>query len=190
LSSDVAIPHLTGALVTLEPLLATHPPAMFALSSDADTWAYVDDVPASVEALVARNRRLEARRSPDDTERWLHWAVVFERAMIGYVQATVSANNMISIGYVIGSAYASRRFGTDSVRTMLTWLATAIQKPIIEATVDERNRASRALLAKLHFTLTDDRDPQIFASASLYPEQRRGPPTSVARGSVSAMARA
>jgi ribosomal-protein-alanine N-acetyltransferase len=133
---------------------------MFALFADPEVWTYVDSPPPdTLEALAARYRRLESRRSSDGAELWLNWAVRTE-AVIGFVEATVRAPSRIEIAYFIGKRYWFRGFATDAVRTMLTFLARRFAYADFEATVDLRNVASFKLLRRLDFSVVDDHDPE------------------------------
>jgi ribosomal-protein-alanine N-acetyltransferase len=142
-------------------LLECHAEAMFALFAEPDIWTYLDDSPpATLEALATRHRRLESRRSPDEREVWLNWAVMLEGELIGFVQATVSSERRIDLAYVIGKPYWSRGLATDAVQTMVAFLEDRFPAAELQASVDERNGSSIRLLTRLGLTLDDRSDPQ------------------------------
>jgi RimJ/RimL family protein N-acetyltransferase len=118
----------------------------------------MDDAPPTSEgALAERYRRLESRRSPDDLQYWLNWAIVVPTEVIGFVQATVT-NKAADIAYVIGRQYQSRGHATDAVRAMLAFIEKALGVTTEYATVDARNEPSRRLLERLSFALADGGD--------------------------------
>ncbi len=144
----------------LEPLLEAHAEALFALFAEPDNWLYLDSTPPpDVETLAARHRYLEARRSPDGSEMWLNWGVLFGGALIGFVQATVSAEQRITLAYFIAKPYWGRGFATDAVRAMVAYLDASFPDAEIVASVDDRNTASFKLLRRLGLTVYDCSDP-------------------------------
>jgi RimJ/RimL family protein N-acetyltransferase len=159
--SDIC-PLLTAdAGIALEPLLALHADALFDLLADARLGQFTDDEPpVDRAALFDRYRRLETRRSPDESALWLNWAVrVPEGGIVGYVQATVAADRSTSeIAYVIGRPFWRRGFATAAVRRMIAFLRDGLGVRDIRATVDERNTASLRLLRTLGLRIADDRD--------------------------------
>jgi RimJ/RimL family protein N-acetyltransferase len=99
------LPDLQGACVLLQPLRETHAAALFRVLRDPELWRFMDDAPPTSEAALAeRYRRLESRRSPDNLQYWLNWAIVVPTEVIGFVQATVT-NEAADIAYVIGREY-------------------------------------------------------------------------------------
>ena len=153
-------PHLRGEVVALEPLIEAHAAELFPLYADDDVWTYVDTPPPkSLEALMARHRRLESRRSPDGSEIWLNWAVRAEEDVVGFVEATVRQNSEVEIAYFIGKRFWGEGFGTDAVATMLAFLGERFPQGAFWATVDSRNGPSVRLLTRLGFNVIDDADP-------------------------------
>jgi ribosomal-protein-alanine N-acetyltransferase len=154
-------PALVGKIVSLEPLIEAHAAELFPLYADDDVWTYVDTPPPkSLEALMARHRRLESRRSPDGSEIWLNWAVRAEGDVVGFVEATVRQSSEVEIAYFIGKRFWGQGFGTDAVATMLGFLGKRFPQGDFWATVDSRNRPSVRLLTRLGFNVFDDADPQ------------------------------
>jgi [ribosomal protein S5]-alanine N-acetyltransferase len=132
---------------------------MFELFAEPQTWLYLDSTPPpNVEALAARHRRLESRKSPDGTELWLNWGVMYRGELIGFVQATVPAEDRIAIAYFIGKAYWAQGLGTDAVRTMVAFLDARFPDVDLMASVDERNTASFKLLSRLGLAVYDRSD--------------------------------
>ena len=154
------LPDLQGACVLLQPLRETHAAALFRVLRDPELWRFMDGAsPTSEAALAERYRRLESRRSPDNLQYWLNWAIVVPTEVIGFVQATVT-NEAADIAYVIGCEYQSRGHATDAVRAMLAFVEEALGVTTEYATVDARNKPSRRLLERLSFALADGEDVQ------------------------------
>lgn len=92
----------------LELLRETHAEELFDLYSDPRLYTFTpQDPPASLEALAARYRFLEARQSPDGSEQWLNWAVRVKltQSCIGCVQITLSQDGRAQLAYDIGVPY-------------------------------------------------------------------------------------
>jgi len=147
--------------VTLEPQVAAHAAALFAVIGDPSLYTYIDaPPPASEAALRERLLRLESRRSPDGGEHWLNW-VVRDAAgtVVGYVQATVTPDGSAEIAYVIGRAHWRRGHATAACRLMLAELVASYGVVRVTATLDPANAASLALVEKLGLARAwEDRD--------------------------------
>lgn len=140
--------HLASARLALEPLVAGHADALFAILSDPALYAFVPgDPPASVASLRARYLRLEARRSPDGRERWLNWAVrLVDGPYVGRVEATVQHDWRASIAYFVGTDFARRGYGAEAVAAVVHYLVDALRVRGVEARIDTRNVASQRLV--------------------------------------------
>ena len=149
-----------GEGVVLVPQVAAHAPELFTVLSDPRLYTYLDDQPPLDEAsLRARLFRLEARQSPDGTERWLNWIVRAGESLVGYVQATVSPDRTASIGYVIGADHWRRGYARAAVSALLAELAEVYAVTRATATVDRHNEGSRRLLLSLAFVWEIDIEP-------------------------------
>lgn len=149
-----------GEGIVLVPQVAAHAPELFAVLSDPQLYTYLDDQPPLDEAsLRARLLRLEARQSPDGTERWLNWVVRAGGLLVGYVQATVTSDGMASIGYVISADHWRRGYGRAAVSAMLAELAEFHAVTHATATIDHLNEGSRRLLLSLGFAWEIDVKP-------------------------------
>jgi hypothetical protein len=70
------MPTLATGDLLLEPLVAAHAEAMFAVLSDPALFRFIDGAPpASVHELRQRYARLESRMSPDGRQRWPNWVL-------------------------------------------------------------------------------------------------------------------
>ena len=139
--------------LTLEPQLAQHAGAMFAVLSDPAIYAHENAPPASVEWLYQRFAALEARRSPDGRELWLNW-VLRQRSgeLIGYVQATVGVEGRAFIAYEMASAHWGRGLASEAVEAMIDELASRYGVHTLVAVFKRANTRSRRLLERLSFT--------------------------------------
>lgn len=152
----------------LEPQLASHAPAMFALLSDPALYLHEDAPPESLAALARRYERLASRRSADGREHWLNWVLRqhSDAALVGYVQATVLADGRAWVAYVLGSGHWGRGLATEAVRAMLgelheRWAATQAL-----AVFKRSNLRSQALLHRLGFTEAAADDPALAGVAA------------------------
>jgi ribosomal-protein-alanine N-acetyltransferase len=145
-------------MTTLEPRVAAHAEALFAILSDRSLYEFLDELPPeSVEALRERFRRSEALRSPDGSEQWLNWVVRDGSGTIaGYVQATIFANRETNVAYLLGREHWGRGLAGEAVATMLDRLARDFGVRRCHVVVDRRNERSIRLARRLGFA--EDRD--------------------------------
>lgn len=137
--------------LALEPQVAAHADAMFAVLSDPAIYAFENEPPASLAWLRERYAKLESRASPDGAERWLNWVLrTAEGAAIGYVQATVDGDGA-TIAYELGSAWWRRGYAREAVGAMLDELAGAYGVRRFAAVAKRANTRSHALLERVGF---------------------------------------
>jgi len=139
----------------LEPQLAAHAEAMFAVLSDPAIYEYENEPPPSLQWLRDRFARLESRRSSDGSEEWLNWVVVFREtsALIGYVQATVRSDGTAAIAYELSSSRWGRGFGSEAVQGMIDELVCCHRVRSLTAVLKRENFRSRRLLERLGFSV-------------------------------------
>ena len=139
--------------LTLEPQLAAHAEAMFAVLSDPAIYQYEHAPPASIQALRERYAYLEGRRSPDGTQQWLNWVVRLRPSaeLTGYVQATVHADHRAAVAYEFASAFWHRGIASEAVRAMIDELVASHGVERLTAVLKARNQRSRRLLERLGF---------------------------------------
>ncbi len=145
--------HADG--LTLVPQIAAHADAMFELLNDTAVYTHLDDSPpASAAALRERFERLESRASADGRQQWLNWVVRLDSgAIAGFVQATVCADGLAWVAFVLGQAFWGQGHAHRATGTMLNELSTHYGVSHCMATADQANRRSLALLARLGFRL-------------------------------------
>ena len=158
--------------IVLEPLTRAHAPALFVVLSDPALYDHLDyGPPPSLEHLQGVYERLETRRSPDGREGWLNWVIRPDGAEpAGTVQATVLGDSGAAwIGYVLGRAYWGRGIAHRAVAAMLAHLEEAHAVRRFQASVEQANAASIALLRRLSFELAD---ADAHAAAGMTPTER------------------
>lgn len=145
---------IAAGRVRLEPQTATHAEEMFALLSDPAIYEYENEPPPSLEWLRNRFKKLESRRSADGYEQWLNWVVRLEsNEAIGYVQATVFADQRAAIAYEFASAYWRQGYGFAATQAMIFELVQRHGVKSLFAVLKQRNIRSQRLLERLGFTL-------------------------------------
>lgn len=144
---------LVTPALTLEPLLASHAEEMFEVLSDEAIYQYLDyEAPVSADHLRTVYQRLEARRSPDGQQVWLNWVIrPLNRALVGYVQATVAAERSAYVAYVLGSSHWGHGYAHGALQAMLEHVTSAYSAQRFLATVEAGNQRSIRLLERLGF---------------------------------------
>src|SRR5919201_3381947 len=106
--------------LTLEPQTTSHAAEMFLILGDPAIYTYENSPPRSLEWLRTRFEKLESRRSPDGTQRWLNWVVQLRSGeLIGYVQATVHQDGKAAIAYEFSSAYWGRGLAHEAADALI-----------------------------------------------------------------------
>ena len=145
---------LTAAGLTLEPQVAAHADAMFAVLSDPAIYEFENAPPRSLEWLRERFTRLQTRVSGDGAQLWLNWVIrIASGELIGYVQATVHPGRSAGIAYELASAYWGRGFARTAVTTMIDELVTRYGVRRLNAVAVRTNQRSLRLLERLGFAL-------------------------------------
>lgn len=140
--------------LTLEPQVAAHADAMFAVLNDPAMYEFENAPPVSLEWLRTRFTKLETRRSADGQEQWLNWVIILpDRALIGYVQATVRVDGSALIAYELASAFWGRGLAHQAVSAMISELASSYQTRELWAVLKRANYRSMRILTRLEFTL-------------------------------------
>jgi [ribosomal protein S5]-alanine N-acetyltransferase len=137
----------------LEPLVEAHAPAMFLLLDDAELFRHLDfPPPPSLDHLREVYRRLEARHSPDASERWLNWVISPHGGTpVGFTQATVRPDGTAYVAYTLGRRYWGQGFADEATRAMLEHLAGIHHVRCFLATVEKANHRSIRVLERLGF---------------------------------------
>lgn len=149
-------PLLQTSRLALEPLRSEHAAMLLATLSDPRVYQFIPQEPptdfdSGLERLRERYVKLETRSSEDGTEAWLNWAIKYESAYLGRVEASVQLESRTSsIAYLLSPDYWGQGFALETVKALLNHLE---QQGVIEvrAWVDSRNVASMKLLERLGF---------------------------------------
>ena len=145
---------LKAATLTLEPQLPAHAESMFEVLSDLAIYRFGNQPPISLEDLRQRFERLSDGRSPDGREHWLNWEIRLpDGALAGYVQATIDANGLATVGYELASAFWGRGLGTQAVARMIEELQATYRIQGLRASLNPANLRSMRLLRRLGFQL-------------------------------------
>ena len=148
-----AMRRVTTPRLVLEPQVAKHADAMFALLQDPAIYEHENEPPASIEWLRERFRKLESRTSADGQEAWLNWVVRGASSeLMGYVQATIHRDASAAIAYVFASRYWGRGFASEAVDAMLAELAEYHSVRSVHAVLKRDNLRSIRLLERCGFT--------------------------------------
>jgi [ribosomal protein S5]-alanine N-acetyltransferase len=167
--SHAVSPTLHTSRLTLEPLVAAHAEMLFEGMSAPTLYTFIPhEPPRSIEALRARYERLEARASPDGTERWLNWAARLDGgAYVGLVEATVYPDGRASIAYFVFVPFAGNGYGAEGTACVVRHLVDDLGVRAVEAHIDTRNVASQRLVERVGFTRVGEiRDADHFKGAS------------------------
>ena len=142
--------------LVLEPQVAAHAEAMYALLHDPAIYLYENEPPQSVDWLRERFRRLESRKSADGSEQWLNWVVRLRDAeLIGYVQATVCVASPAAIAYVFASAWWGHGYASEAVSAMMDELTGQYGVQTFSAVLKRGNSRSIRLLERLGFAVAN-----------------------------------
>ncbi|MFL6694560.1 MAG: GNAT family N-acetyltransferase [Ramlibacter sp.] len=157
------MPALATGDLLLEPLVAAHAEAMFAVLSDPALFRFIDGAPpASVHELRQRYARLESRVSPDGRQRWLNWVLRPQGgAPAGFVQATVEPDGQAWVAYLLGQQHQGRGVATRAVEAMLPCVHAAHGAHRFLAQVEADNTPSLRLLARLRFGLASREEHEL-----------------------------
>lgn len=159
-ADNASVETLHTTRLVLEPLVEAHADALYPLLCEPRQLEYLDQgPPESLDALRRGYRKLESRRSPDGTQRWLNWAIVVSDESanaVGFVQATVLADHRAWVAYEVGLPWWGRGIATEATQAMVQHLAGSCGVSHFMATVDRRNVRSYRVLERLGFARADD----------------------------------
>ena len=158
--------------LTLEPLVAGHAEAMFAVLGAPELYRYLDfGPPPSLEHLRGVYEELEARVSPDGSQLWLNWVIRPQGGVpVGFVQATVSGAEAW-IAYVLAKEWWGRGYAFQATQAVVDHLRAACGVVRFLATVEAGNARSVRLLRRLGFrvaTEAEAREHELSATERLF----------------------
>jgi [ribosomal protein S5]-alanine N-acetyltransferase len=148
---------LKTEFISLEPQTVDHANEMFVVLSDPAIYEFEDEPPASLAWLATRYKKLESRKSPDQSEYWLNWIVRLPTGeLIGYVQATVAPSKPATIAYELNSRFWGKGYAKAALTLMLSELKESYGAVEGNAVLKAKNFRSKALLDSLHFSLASE----------------------------------
>jgi len=144
---------LRAGPLLLEPLVVAHAGAMFAVLRDPELYRHLDyPPPPSIEHLQSVYAKLEARQSPDGSQRWLNWVVrPAGQQPVGYVQATVTLNRSAWVAYVLAKQNWGAGYATLATQSVMDHLQHSYAVEHFLATVEVENQRSIGVLQRLGF---------------------------------------
>lgn len=138
---------------------------MFVVLSDPAIYEFERVPPPSVEKLAAGFRRMEARVSPDGSEKWLNWiARLPNQELAGYVQATVLQSGTSYVAYEFASKHWRQGIGSAAVGAMLAELELSYGVRLFVAVLKAANFRSMGFLRHLGFKPGTPEDARAFAA--------------------------
>lgn len=140
------------ARLALLPLRVEYADEMAKVLSSPELYTYTGGEPPTADALADRYTR-QLAGPPDSTESWLNWVISQDKTLIGYLQATASADQA-EIAWVIGTAWQGRGYAKEAAVGLVAWLQ-AQGVPRIIAHVHPDHTASAQVAAAAGLTRTD-----------------------------------
>jgi ribosomal-protein-alanine N-acetyltransferase len=133
----------------IEPLGPEHADALFEPLSEPRLYEFVpDDPPASRQALEARLRHWAAGPR-DGSERWLNYLMWAGPAPVGTLQATVQADRVALLAYLVFAPQQRRGYAAHGCRWLIGELFAAQPVDTVRALIDTRNTPSIRLAEAL-----------------------------------------
>jgi RimJ/RimL family protein N-acetyltransferase len=147
---------VTTQRLWLEPLVAAHLDALFAVLDDSALHRFIGGEPRTEPELASWIETVNA--AAPDGERWLNW-VVRRRAddgVIGTVQATVVGDEA-SIAWVVGARFQGHGYAKEAAAGMASWLVGA-GVTRLRAAIHPNHVASQAVARWVGLEPTDEID--------------------------------
>lgn len=166
---------LTTARLVLDSLGAAHARALYPLLRDESLYTYIpQESPSSIEAVIARYRRLEARRSPDGRQIWLNWVARLNasQAYVGTFEATLDPDGTALLAYMIFPLYQGQGYAREGGERVLEHLVRDQGVRLVAAEIDTRNRASIGVVESLGFVRVAERKAADFFKGTVSDEYR------------------
>jgi [ribosomal protein S5]-alanine N-acetyltransferase len=140
--------------LVLEPLQIAHALALYDPLQADPIYDYIPQTPpASVELLATRYQRLSFRKSPNEQEAWLNWAMRERREdrYVGILEATVYSAATASFAYIVFPAFWRQGYAREGCGRILDLLFHDYQVHTVSAEIDTRNKSSIHLIESLGF---------------------------------------
>jgi RimJ/RimL family protein N-acetyltransferase len=148
----IVAPNILTGRLRIDDLTPDDAPALFNYRSHPKVARFQAWLPASVEdarAFIARNAAAPFGRNGSWYQLAVRSAVTGELLGDLGVNFVASDGHQVEIGFTIAPAHQRQGLGTLAVTALLDHLFTVLKKHRVFASVDPRNRASRALLRRV-----------------------------------------
>ncbi|WP_432947853.1 GNAT family N-acetyltransferase [Kribbella sp. CA-253562] len=125
----------------LLPLRVEYAGEMAGVLSARELYGFIGGEPPSVEQLTDRYRR-QVAGSGRPGEHWLNWVISLDGVLVGYVQATVTGDE-VEIAWVVGADWQGQGIAKEAAIGLAEWLRHS--SPAVERSVvgDSAGRAVR-----------------------------------------------
>lgn len=135
--------------LSYEALRPSHAALLYPHLSDARLYAFIpEDPPVSATSLEERYRFLVAG-PPCGEERWLNYVLCEGGHPVGTLQATVQADGVALIAYMVFAQSQRRGYARAGCRWLLEQLFSRGEVHTVRAHIDTENAASIALAESL-----------------------------------------
>lgn len=149
--------------ITLEPQDPAHAAGLYDALRDPRIYAFLDEEPPiSIQALRDRLVRLSKGAPVDTGQTWLNWTVFEGDIVVGYTQATMDANGIASLAYVLTPRVWGRSVAHAACVLTIAELEAHPLVLEIVADTDAENTRSKTLLQRLDFQQTHQVGQDIF----------------------------
>lgn len=148
---------ITNNLI-LEPISKEHAIKLFDQLRSEDLYTYIpQDPPEDILKLESRYFKWSKRKSDDEKEIWLNYALYLPvvKDYVGTVQATINVGGATYIAYQVFPNYWRQGIAKQAVSTLIEYLYRQYNISEITAHIDTRNEASKNLLLSLGFLHTE-----------------------------------
>ncbi|MGS0685844.1 GNAT family N-acetyltransferase [Nakamurella sp. GG22] len=142
---------LSTARLELEPLRVDHADEMSVVLGDPALYAFTGGEPPGIDELRQRYARQVTGRSADGGECWLNWILRHDGRAVGYVQATVTAEEgwtTADVAWVVATGAQGSGFAGEAAAAMIEWLRVK-GADVITAHVHPEHAASAAVARRV-----------------------------------------
>ncbi|GHG94501.1 GNAT family N-acetyltransferase [Streptomyces lanatus] len=139
----------------LVPLRVEHAEEMAVVLSDPALHHFIGGAPHTLDDLRARYGRLVAG-APDPAVSWCNWVLRLraESCLVGTVQATITADGVAEIAWVVGLPWQGRGFASEAARGLVDWLGRRSVRTVV-AHIHPEHHASAAVAAAAGLAATE-----------------------------------
>jgi RimJ/RimL family protein N-acetyltransferase len=138
--------------LALLPLRVGYAEEMAGVLAPPELYTFTGGEPPTAAELANRYERQV--KGPDRPgEYWLNWVLRHDKALVGYVQATVT-DDEAEIAWVIGTAWQGHGYAKEAAVALVSWLEAHGVRRIV-AHVHPEHGASAAVTAAAGLTRTE-----------------------------------